>query len=140
MFFSFSKHRGHPQSGKARCNRRVRNATRTTRRPADFLDFVYRGRTRKPRPFHVTNQHNNFLRILKKFVTLLNALYLNQFSSQQRLTIGAYVNHIIVRLIICVLIILDIIFVIVAVSLPDSEFFFAQLFYVWKIWVFFYFF
>ena len=42
------------------------------------------------------------------------------YNSEQRQYVGAYINHIIFRLIIIVLIVLDILFVIIAVSLPDS--------------------
>ena len=43
------------------------------------------------------------------------------FSREQREIVGAYVNHLIVRLAISLMIFLDIICVIVAVSLPASQ-------------------
>ena len=43
------------------------------------------------------------------------------YNSEQRKLVGAYVNHIITRLFIILLIFLDIIFVIIGISLPDCE-------------------
>lgn len=43
------------------------------------------------------------------------------YKREQREIIGAYVNHLITRLIIILMIILDIIFVITAIALPDGK-------------------